>query len=273
MPIRPAQLALALQALALLSGLALAQDPSAAPPPPAEYAAPPPPAAAPVRSPGLDEDPHIDRVWFTPTGVTQPAGTTSFNDYELVFIGLTHAFTDNFQLTAIVFPPYVEDLPFIGLLNAKLGLSVTDRFHIAVSGGIGVGHADGETGSVGLVGASASYCTDDPCASLFSAFVYTGFSITEDDNAIPLGYGVSLLQRLSRHVKLAVELASGGAFNSSDIELAEGFLISYGVRFFSENFAIDVGLVRPVFTGDTDFDNPFVLGVPILTASYRWGGR
>jgi hypothetical protein len=253
-----ARRALAFLALVLLAPLSAAQEP------------PPPPPPAPVSpSPGLDEDPHIDRVWLTPTAITQPAGSTSFNSYELVFLGITHAFTDNFQLTAVVFPPYVEDLPFLGLLNAKVSFTADERLHFALAGGLAMAHIDDETTSAGVLTAAMSLCTDAPCASIFSAFLTTGFSLTEDDSAVPLGFGASLAQRLGRHIKLVLEVATGGAFASSEVELAEGLLFTYGVRFFTGNLAGDVGLFRPILFSEED-DLPFILGFPVVTFSYRW---
>jgi hypothetical protein len=128
----------------------------------------------------------------------------------------------------VVFPPYVEELPFVGLLNAKVAFTLDERVHFAVSGGLAIAHDDGDTVSAGLLGGVVSFCTDAPCASIFSAFLYTGFSLSDDDSAVPLGYGVSLVQRLGEHVKLALEVASGGALASSDVEFAEGILVSYG---------------------------------------------
>jgi hypothetical protein len=276
MPVPVAPRALALAALlwpALLwPALARAQDapPPYAPPPPG-YGSPPETTVAPPPpegpNPGLDSDPHIDRVWFSPTAITQPAGSFEFNDWELILLGLTYGVTDNFQLSAVILPPLVEDMPFVGALSGKLSLPIGERVHFGV--GATIGYESEDDTAVGLLGAVVSICTDGPCASLFSVFVYTGFSLSDDDDAVPFAYGVSLMQRVATHVKLLLEVASGGLIASTDADFAEGALVSYGVRFFGDNIAGDVGFVRPISFG-RDYDDPFILGIPAVTISYRW---
>jgi hypothetical protein len=257
----------------LLGGLPLAASAQvAAPPPP-----PPPPdgtvVAAPM-NPGLDEDPHIDRAWFSPTAITQPRGTASFNDWELALLGITYGVTDNFQLTGMVVPPIVEDMPFIGMVSAKLGGAISDRVHVAALAGVGYAHVDDDQGTAAGLGGALSLCIDEECASLISAYAYGVWFWEETDDAFPIAFGVSLIGRLGRHVKLVVEVSSAGVLARDDSELAEGIVVGYGVRFFTGNIAGDVGFIRPfAFDGDDDFADELILGVPAVTFSYRWGGR
>jgi hypothetical protein len=79
-----------------------------------------------------------------------------------------------------------------------------------------------------------------------------------------LVYGGSLLGRISEHAKLLAEVVS--AAGGSDFRAASTFLLNYGVRFHSHNFAGDIGLVRPI--GEHVGDE-FVLGFPFINFSYR----
>ena len=251
---------LVLLALALLPVAARAQgDPTLAPPPP------PPPGPS-----GLAEDPNIDRAWFSPTAATQPKGTVSFNDYELIFLGITYGVTDNFQLTAVVLPPFTDDIPFLGMISGKGSLEIAPRVRIAASVALAFGSVDGDSGTAGVVGGALSYCTDESCASLVSGYVYGGFSLEGEDGAVPVAYGASLVQRLGRRVKLVVDVGSGGVLASEDAVFAEGILLGYGLRFFTSDIAGDIGFVRPFFLGDNDEDIGFILGLPVVTFSYRW---
>jgi hypothetical protein len=234
----------------------------------AQVAPVPPPAQV-----GLDDDPHIDRVWFSPTAITQPAGTASFNDWELILLGFTYGVSDQFQLTAMVVPPLFEDMPFIGMASAKYSVPLGERVHVAPLAGVGYASVDDDSGFALGAGGALSLCITEDCGSLVSAFVYAVWFLEETDDAFPVAFGASLLARVSRHIKLALEVGSGGVLSRADSQLAEGVVVSYGVRFFSGNLAGDVGFVRPfVFDGD-DFADELILGVPAVTFSYRWGGR
>lgn len=246
---------LPLLALVLLASSAFAQE------------APPPP---PDPTPGLREDPNIDRAWFSPTAVTQPKGSFSFNDYELVFLGATYGVTDNFQLSVAFFPPLTTDLPFLGLLSGKLGFPVSDRVRLAASFSVAHVSEDEDEVTIGILGAALSVCTDDPCASLFSAYAYGGFAFGEDDDSVPLVFGASLVQRLARHVKLVLDVGTAAIVGEGTDELADGLLVSYGVRFFSDNIAGDIGFARPIFFSDDEEDFEFILGVPVATFTYRF---
>jgi hypothetical protein len=221
---------------------------------------------------GLQGDPNIDRAWLSPTAATQPGGTWSFNDWELVLVGLTYGITDNVQLSVALLPPFVQDQPFVGYASLKVGLLSAGRVRLAGSVTMGVGHIDSETHGAGVAGGELSFCTDGPCSSILSAFVLAGFAIGDSQDAVPVYYGASLIQRLSDHVKLVLELDSGGWLGGVDNSgFANAALLDYGVRFFTHAIAVDVGLVRP-FLFYKDNDNPFLLGYPMVTFSYRWGG-
>jgi hypothetical protein len=225
---------------------------------------------------GLRGDPNIDRAWLSPTAATQPQGTWSFNDWELVLVGITYGVTNSVQLSAAFFPPFVQNQPFAGFASLKVGLIPEGRVRLSGSLSLGIasdGGDNSETHGGGLAGGVLSLCTDDPCASLASVFVFAGFALGESQSLVPIYFGGSLVQRLSEHVKLSVEVDSGGWLGSGteSTGLANGALVTYGVRFFGHDIAVDVGLIRP-FIFYKDVNNPFVLGYPMVAFSYRWGG-
>ena len=49
------------------------------------------------------------------------------------------------------------------------------------------------------------------------------------------------------------------------IGVSNGALFWYGLRFTSRNIGVDLGFVRPIGVADSDF----VLGLPVVTFSYR----
>jgi hypothetical protein len=247
--------------------------PAAAEPDDVVMAVPAAPAAAATAS-----DPNIDRGFLLPTAMTQPAGSVTYNNYELLLHGVTVGITDRVQGSVTVLSPIVKDMPFVGFAAVKARVLSTDRFHLALQGSLGWGHAfdvdstttDGNLYTFGG-GAFASYCLRQDCSSLVSASATYSLVMPGgfDDAAHTVIYGGSIVHRVGRHVKLLGEVASaaGGVTGSSDWENISGVLVGYGVRFHTNSMAADVGFIRPV---GTDGDDEFLVGLPFVNVSYRW---
>ena len=87
-----------------------------------------------VRAPESATDPNLDRGILQPTAMTQPAGSLTYNNYELLLHGFTYGFTDRLQASVTVFSPIVKDMPFVGLAAVKWRLISAGRLHVALSG-------------------------------------------------------------------------------------------------------------------------------------------
>ena len=222
-------------------------------------------------------DPNIDRGFLLPTAMTQPAGSITYNNYELLLHGITYGITDRVQASVTVLSPIVEDMPFVGFAAVKGRVVSTDRFHLALQGSLGWGHAfnstDGDanlfTGGAGVL---ASYCLRDDCSSLASASAtYQLVMPSGTGNAAHMVvYGGSIVHRVGRHVKLLGEVtsAAGGTSSTGDLQNMEGVLVGYGVRFHTNAIAADIGFLKPVATDGGDDD--LLLGLPFASVSYRW---
>ena len=279
--------------IAALSSSAVAQpggtpaaDPPLEPAPasaeiPVPYVAPvpPPPVAppatiivAPSDAPGpvdqgVLEDPNADRAWLAPTALTQPAGSWSFNDYELAMVGLTYGVTDTFQISGSTLLPLVRDQPFYGNIAAKAQVVRSGRTRLAAHGVLTYASDGSEGFSVGAVGGAGTLCLDDDCHSMINGYLATAFAMTEDDgNEFPVLLSASVVGRLNKHVKLVGEIDTGFV-PGEDFENV--YLGWYGVRFASGTIAGDVGFVRPFGTEVSDDDSPLVLGVPWVNFTYR----
>ncbi|HXU04131.1 MAG TPA: hypothetical protein VN903_24390 [Polyangia bacterium] len=222
-------------------------------------------------------DPNIDRGFLLPTAMTQPAGSITYNNYELLLHGVTYGITDRVQGSVTVLSPIVRDMPLVGFAAVKGQIVATDRFHLALQGSFGVGHAfnvaDGDASvySVGA-GAFASICLRQDCSSLLfvSAIYQLGMFIVGADSAYFVLYSGSIVHRVGRHVKLLGEVASGagGTGVTGNNENLDGLLVGYGVRFHTDSIAADVGFVKPIATGGGGDD--FLVGLPFASVSYRW---
>jgi hypothetical protein len=223
-----------------------------------------------------DSDPNIDRGFLLPTAMTQPAGSFTYNNYELLLHGLTYGLTDRVQLSVTVLSPITKDMPFFGSAAAKGRIYTGERLHLALQGSATYATAfDEGTDGIGLLGAGAlaSLCLRADCSSLLSASAtyQIGFALggQADGTAHMLVYGASVVHRVGRHVKLLGELASAAVrAQSQSFDNAPGLMASYGVRFHGNSIAGDVGFMKPFLTDKGDDD--FLMGLPFINLSYRW---
>ena len=241
--------------------------------------------AAPAAPPPAAADPNIDRGFIQPTAMTQPKGSLTYNNYELVLHGLTYGITDNVQTSLTVMAPLVRDMPFLGVAAVKWQFLSTQRFHLALQGSATMVHVfgddniapDGSTTSGGAnayalgAGAFASYCLRDDCSSLASlnATYQLGIAGSGGDTAHVIVYGGSIVHRVSPHVKLLGEVTSlaTNTVADSNFDNISGALVSYGVRLHTANIASDLGFMKPI-SGESN--DPFLLGLPFINVSYRW---
>jgi hypothetical protein len=238
-----------------------------------------------VRAPAAAADPNIDRGFIQPTAMTQPAGTLTYNNYELLLHGLTYGITDRLQTSVTVLAPIVRDMPFLGVGSVKWQFLSTPRLHLALQGSASFVHvatgnvsppAGSDTGTTTnnayLVGggAFASFCLREDCSSLASvnATYQLAFSGRGGDTAQAIIYGGSIVHRVAPHVKLLGEVTSMAATTVADSSFTNvsGALVSYGVRLHTTKIAGDIGFVKPVSNGS----DSFLLGLPFINVSYRW---
>jgi len=227
------------------------------------------PAPEPLQS---QADVNIDRGLLLPTAMMQPAGSLTYNNYELLFHGLTYAPTEHVQISLTALPPIVEDMPLLGIVAVKAAVLTTAHVHLALQGQAGLLQSTtGANESAGIlgVGALASVCLTDDCASLASASASYDLWLGDSANASSILYGGSIVARAATHVKFLLEVASarGGAGADASQNL-DGILASYGLRFYGGNIAGDIAFVKPIlFSSDS---TGILLGLPFFNFSYRW---
>jgi hypothetical protein len=237
------------------------------PPPPPQVAMPvaPPAPVAPTVDRGIIEDANAGRSWIAPTALTEPAGTWSFSDFELLAVSLAYSFTDQLSISATSLLPIVEDMPFFLLLNGKFQVVRSGNVRIAAQGAITHVRVDGDSATAGVIGGALTYCIDDACHSTVTGYVGAGIA-HEDQSAVPLIVSGALALRAAKHVKVLIEADTGyiaGEINAA----ADGFLGWYGVRFTSSIIGVDLGFAKPFCDGCSDTGLP--MGVPFVSFTYR----
>jgi hypothetical protein len=223
-------------------------------------------------------DPNADRGFLLPTAMTQPAGSITYYNYELLLHGVTYGITDRVQVSGTVLSPIVRDMPFVGFAAVKARVLSAGRFNMAVQGSLGWGHAfDISDANInpnvfsGGAGVFASYCLRQDCSSLLSASAT--YQLVWGGSTGPTHvviYGGSLVHRVARNVSLMVEVtsAAGADRNMSGLDNLGGMLVSYGLRFHTGNVAADVGFLKPI--NNRGGSGELLTGIPFVSVSYRW---
>jgi hypothetical protein len=233
------------------------------PPPPPQQQPPEPESTV---DKGIVEDANAGRSWLSPTALTEPAGTWSFSDFELLMVSLHYSPTDQLSLSATTLLPIVEDMPFWLLVNGKFQIIKSGNVRGVIQGAVTHVSADGEGATAAVLGGALTYCIDSECHSTLTGYVGAGFA-HEDQSAVPLVFAGSVAYRVNRHVKLLLEADTGYIAGGGIDQAADGFLAWYGVRFTSKIIGVDLGFVKPICDGCED--SGLVMGVPFVSFTYR----
>ena len=179
------------------------------------------------------EDPNATRLYFAPTGHMLEQGEGYFCDIMLFLLCLTGGVSDRFTLGGgMSIVPGIDIADNVFYLTPKIGIVTQEKFGLAVGAFAGwTGAVTDESGSFGILYGVSSFGDKDSNFSLGLGWTY--YSDDLADTPLVLA-GVKL--RMTR----------GSSFVSENYILpnSEGGIISYGVRFFNERIAGDVGLFR-----------------------------
>jgi hypothetical protein len=216
----------------------------------------PPPGSARVPS----HDPQADRGIIAPTAYTHPRGTFYVSDYDLAFLQLGYAFTDDTQLSITGVPPLgQEEVAFVDL-TLKSTIYRGGRVRVAGLGSAsGVGSKDFGVQGVGRAGGVVQLClVRTSCES--SVSISTNVALM---GTLIMFNGASGIIRLGRPVSLLAELDTLVPLGQAAGEL-NGALAGGGVRFHWRRVGFDLTLMRALGSSHAT--------VPILAFTYRSAG-
>lgn len=281
-------------AISIVCGLALATSVAhgQGAGPPGTAPTTPPPAPAPVTAPagtpapeevatppttvdpGTVADANSGRVALMSTALTPPAGSFSFEDWELFLISAGYAVTDQLVITATTMVPVTSDF-YWGFVSAKLQVLKTGRVRLAAQAGV-AGFLDNQSSTDGAsssndsasgfdLGGAATLCLDDGCFSHVDASVVAGFA-WQNQSSVPVGFAGGIVGKVARKIRIVAEADSAHMFGDISGQ-ANGFLGWYGLRFTSRDIGVDLELVKP-FCSDCS-TKEFPLGFPWVTFTYR----
>ena len=239
-----------------------------APPPAAQ---PPPQETSSEVDLGVVQDANSGRSWLTPTALTEPAGTWSFSDYELLLASIGYAVTDRFMISGTFLLPIVEEMPFFGIASAKFQVIRAGNLRGALQ--LNVMHwGERVTGedfnfTAANVGGALTLCIDKDCHSVLTGYLGAGFGLDTgtDNSTVPFVAAASAAFKVGRHVKFMLEADT--AFLMGDVQqTANGFLGWYGARFTSKYVGVDLGFMKPICE---DCGDGLVMGFPFVAFTYR----
>lgn len=180
------------------------------------------------------ENPQSTRYFFAPNALGIPDGQGYYQNTWILFNNVNYGVSDNFSIGAGMIPIFLfgaDALPIWVL--PKVSVSVPQStLHFA--GGAVLGGIVGEDGEgVGLVYGSSTIGSRDHNMTLGLGFGYMGGEFSET----PL-INVSGMTRIGQTTYLITENYYSPAL--------EGGVLSFGVRWAPENFAVDFALFRPL---------------------------
>jgi hypothetical protein len=229
--------------------------PSLAAPEAVVRAAAPPPGSARIPS----EDPQADRGIIASTAYTHPKGTYYITDYDLAFLQIGYAFTDNTQISITGVPPLgAEEVAFV---DVTLKSSIYRGGLVRVAGmgsASGFGSKDFGVAGIGRAGGVVQLCLERACGSSLS--ISTNLALM---GTLVMFNGASGIFRVGRRISLLAELDTLVPLGQAGGEL-NGALGGGGLRFHWRRVGFDLTLMRSL--GSTHAT------APILTFTYRSAG-
>ena len=185
-------------------------------------------------------NPNSTRLFFAPTGQMLKKGQGYVSDYELFFPGMAYGLTDNVSIGGGVslFPAGIGDQVYY--LTPKIGVSVTDKVHLAA----GVLFAGTQGGTGGISYGVGTFGDGNASVTLGGGYGFAGGKIQSK----PVGMAGGEL-RLSRRIGIVTE--------NYLLPVADNNVVySFGFRFMGENLTTDLALVNTPGSGSIGF--PYV---------------
>lgn len=219
-------------------------------------------------------DANVDRIFISSTAETHPEGTFFFSDYNLILLQFGYAITDTIQLSLTGVPPLVDGQPYFFDLASKFNL-LRSQFRFAAQAALDIIFAD--TGTAGYetfwfarVGGAGTLCFTDDCWSHANASFNIWFNDDVGDT-LPMLVSLGVVGRLSELIALMGEAIFITAIGGTTDVFNRGFIFDYGLRISGARWALDIGFFKYVQLED-DFEDPLILGWPLVAFTYRTEG-
>jgi hypothetical protein len=207
-------------------------------------------------------NPHASRYLFGPSAINLKKGEKYYQNTWLFFNSFNIGITDHFsmggsiEMLTTLFNLATGSFSPTIMLTPKIGYQVADKIH--AGGGLLYANIIGEE-SAGIAYGIATAGSYD---NNFSTGLGWGF-INGSFSERPI-ITFSGMKRVSRKVALVTE---NWLIPSNSLYSGYNYygLFSYGMRFFSENMAVDIA-----FINNRDFADLFLIGVPFVSFTLKF---
>ena len=219
-------------------------------------------------------DASADRGIFFNRAETIGEGNTTFNAYELLFAGVTHAWSNDGQATLNFLIPITQDFPTFLLGNAKFVVARAPNLTLAIQGEASyLSEGDLSAGAFGAAGILDYYVSPKFVLHTQLGLDTIWGEVDDTDEELNLAAGKLGLARIvggfhyvaSDLVRLNLEVALPAAYGDGKLEFADDAILFYGVRFAGKSLSADLGFVRPVIESVN-----LVTGLPWVSFAARF---
>lgn len=217
------------------------------------------------------ENPNSTRNLYGPTGYGLKKGEGYYQNFMLLFNGVSYGFTDNFTLGIATMPFTFGEGLFINI-NPKLSFPIVkDKFNV----GAGVSYTNAFESSFGIAYGVATLGSRDN-----NFTIGLGYGNVEGEWAKSPIITFSGMMRVSKRFAFVTEnwLLPNQNYNSeydpatnsfSTSQTTEyQFLLTYGVRLMFESISIDLG-----FLNNKELSESLIIGFPIVGISVPFGKK
>ncbi|OFX85395.1 MAG: hypothetical protein A2W99_08110 [Bacteroidetes bacterium GWF2_33_16] len=195
----------------------------------------------------LIENPHYSRYFYAPSAIPIEKGEGYFQDIYLLFLSANYSVTNHAVIGAgFSIIPGMDIGQQAFFVNAKVAYRITNKFYL---GGGGLYFGFGEMGgNIGIGYTVGTYGTQNHNATLGIGYGFSGDKLMETPVFTLCG-----MTRLSKRISLMSENWFGTVSYEECIspdcieyETVREFhcLVSYGLRFFSENISVDIAFLN-----------------------------
>ena len=220
-------------------------------------------------------DASIDRGFIVSHAETLGEGEIALNSYELALAGISYGITDDLQVTLTTLLPIVKNTPIVLAPQVKWAFFRTDNQVLTAKMNFNYATMPGESGGGGSISGGLShdfYFDNEGRYGMFSGFDIGGvFGHLEDDwdtgDGLIMAANLGFSAQVTDYMKVMAEGILPAVYSNGKVEVSEIVNFTYGLRFFGDDLAADIGFIRPLGKDAGDLD--LVMGVPYVAFTAR----
>jgi hypothetical protein len=221
-------------------------------------------------------DASIDRGFIMSHAETLNEGELTLNSYELFLAGMSYGVTDNLELTLTTLLPIIKDMPIVLAPQVKWVFLRGDQQ--VMSAKLNVTFAtmtNGDSGSGGTISGGLShdfYFDREGRYAMFSGLDIGGVFGNVDEEwkmgkGLIMAANLGFSAQVADFMKVMVEGVVPAIYADNQFEVSDVVNFTYGMRFFGEDLAVDLGFIRPL--GGEMADSGLLMGLPYVAFTAR----